>query len=139
MTEIPVEPSGIPGTPGNDPGTPGGHPGVPTDQPGVPGGQLSGSGAPDEILVAFAEPAGQRRLTVLVRIILAIPHLVVLYVLGIAAEVVALICWFAALFTGRLPDGLAEFQVGYLRWLTRVYGYLFLLTDLYPPFELADA
>ena len=81
----------------------------------------------------------QRRLTVLVRIILAIPHLVVLYVLGIAAEVVALICWFAALFTGRLPDGLAEFQVGYLRWLTRVYGYLFLLTDLYPPFELADA
>jgi hypothetical protein len=97
------------------------------------------SGAPDEILVAFAEPAEQRRLTVLVRIILAIPHLVVLYVLGIAAEVVALICWFAALFTGRLPEGLAEFQVGYLRWLTRVSGYLFLLTDAYPPFELADA
>ena len=105
MTEIPTEPPGIPGTPGNDPGTPGG-------QPGVPGGQLSGSVAPDEILVAFAEPADQGRLTVLVRIILAIPHLVVLYVLGIAAEVVALICWFAALFTGRLPDGLAEFQVG---------------------------
>jgi hypothetical protein len=89
--------------------------------------------------VAFAEPAEQRRLTVLVRIILAIPHLVVLYVLGIAAEVVALICWFAALFTGRLPEGLADFQVGYLRWLTRVNGYLFLLTDAYPPFELADA
>lgn len=132
MTEIPTEPPGIPGTPGNDPGTPGG-------QPEVPGGQLPGSGAPDEILVAFAGPAEQRRLTVLVRIILAIPHLVVLYVLGIAAEVVALICWFAALFTGHLPEGLADFQVGYLRWLTRVSGYLFLLTDAYPPFELADA
>jgi hypothetical protein len=89
--------------------------------------------------VAFAEPADQRRLTVLVRIILAIPHLIVLYVLSIASEVVALICWFAALFTGRLPGGLADFQVGYLRWLTRFAAYLFLLTDVYPPFEFAEA
>jgi hypothetical protein len=92
----------------------------------------------DEILVAFAEPAKQDRLTVLVRIILAIPHIVVLWVLGIAAEVVVLICWFAALFMGRLPTGLAEFLAGYLRWTTRFYAYVFLLTDKYPPFELAD-
>ncbi len=115
-----------------------GAPGIPA-APTVPGGAGGQPGPADEILVAFAEPAGQRRLTVLVRIILAIPHLVVLYVLGIAAEVVALICWFAALVTGRLPDGLAEFQVGYLRWPTRFYAYLFLLTDVYPPFEFADA
>ena len=37
--------------------------------PGATGGQ---GGTPDEILVAFAEPAPQNRLTVLVRIILAI-------------------------------------------------------------------
>jgi hypothetical protein len=92
----------------------------------------------DEILVAFAEPARQDRLTVLVRIILAIPHIIVLWVLGIAAEVVAVICWFAALFMGRLPASLAEFLAGYLRWSTRFYAYLFLLTDKYPPFELAD-
>ena len=96
-------------------------------------------GAADEILVAFAEPAEQRRLTVLVRHHPGHPAPIVLYVLGIASEVVALICWFAALFTGRLPDGLAEFQVGYVRWLTRFYAYVFLLTDVYPPFELADA
>ena len=124
MSEIPMGGPGIPPTLD----APGG--------PGVPGGP---PGAPDEILVAFAEPAGQRRLTVLVRIILAIPHVIVLYALGIAAEVVALICWFAALFTGRLPDGLAGFQAGYLRWATRFYAYVFLLTDVYPPFELADA
>ena len=112
-----------------------GAPGIPT-APGGPGGQ---PGPADEILVAFAEPAEQRRLTVLVRLILAIPHLVVLWVLSIAAEVVALICWFAALVTGRLPDTLAEFQVGYLRWATRFYAYLFLLTDEYPPFEFSDA
>jgi Domain of unknown function (DUF4389) len=127
MTEIPMEPPGIPGAPGSGPGT--------LSAPPAGGGGWS---APDEILVAFAEPAEQRRLTVLVRIILAIPHLVVLYILSIASEVVALICWFAALFTGRLPGGLADFQVGYLRWLTRFAAYLFLLTDDYPPFEFAE-
>ena len=121
MTEIPMGAPGIPAAPGG---------------PGGPGGQ---PGPADEILVAFAEPADQRRLTVLVRLILAIPHIVVLWALGIAAEVVALICWFAALVTGRLPDALAEFQVGYLRWATRFYAYLFLLTDEYPPFEFADS
>jgi hypothetical protein len=116
-------------------------PGIPPapDAPGGPGAPGSPPGAADEILVAFAEPADQRRLTVLVRIILAIPHAIVLYALGIASDVVALICWFAALFTGRLPDGLAGFQVGYVRWLTRFYAYVLLLTDVYPPFELADA
>jgi hypothetical protein len=104
--------------------------------PGVTGGP---GGTPDEILVAFAEPAPQNRLTVLVRIILAIPHLIVLYALSIAAEVVLIICWFAALFLGRLPAGLAGFITGYLSWLFRVQAYLFLLTDRYPPFELGQA
>ncbi len=121
-------------------GIPMGAPGIPLEPGGLgaPGGPGSEPGLPDEILVAFAEPAEQSRLTVLVRVILAIPHIIVLWVLSIAAEVVALICWFAALVTGRLPAGLAEFQVGYLRWATRFYAYLFLLTDVYPPFEFAD-
>ncbi len=127
MTEIPMGAPGIPAVPAG----PGSEP-----EPGGPGGR---PGPPDEILVAFAEPAGQRRLTVLVRLILAIPHVVVLWVLSIAAEVVAVVCWFAALFTGRLPSGPAEFQVGYLCWVTRFYAYVFLLTDVYPPFEFADA
>ncbi len=93
----------------------------------------------NEIFVAFAAPANQNRLTVLVRLILAVPHLVVLYVLGIAAEVVLLVCWFAALLTGRLPSGLADFLTGFLRWYTRVLAYLALLTDTYPPFEFADS
>jgi Domain of unknown function (DUF4389) len=114
-----------------------------TDMPlgtATPPGTAGGAGwAPDEILVAFAEPAPQNRLTVLVRIILAIPHLVVLWALGIAAEVVLIICWFAALFLGRLPEGLGGYLTGYLRWLVRVQAYLFLLTDQYPPFELGEA
>jgi len=88
--------------------------------------------------MAFAGPGRQRRVTVLFRLLLVIPHYIVLYLLGIAVAVVVVIGWFAALFTGRLPDGLAGFLIGWLRWWTRVVAYLGLLTDQYPPFSLAD-
>ena len=91
------------------------------------------------VLVAFAGPAPQSRLTVLLRIFLVIPQLIVLWLLGIAAMVIVIIGWFGALFTGRLPVFAADFLTGYLRWLTRVYAYMLLLTDVYPPFTLDDA
>jgi hypothetical protein len=92
----------------------------------------------DEILMAFAGPARQRRLTVLFRLLLVIPHLFVLFVLGIAAIAVTVAGWFAALFIGRLPAGIAGFLVEWLRWNTRVSAYVWLLTDQYPPFTLSD-
>jgi Domain of unknown function (DUF4389) len=95
--------------------------------------------AGDEILMAFAGPARQRRVTVLFRLLLAIPQIIVLNVLSIVAELVAIAGWFAALFTGRLPAGLAGFLTDWLRWSARVGSYLALLTDRYPPFEMADA
>jgi hypothetical protein len=90
------------------------------------------------ILVAFRDPAPQNRLTVLVRLILVIPHLFVLFFLGLAALVVLIIGWFAALFTGRLPEFARGFLCGILRWDTRVYSYVGLLTDEYPPFSLEE-
>jgi Domain of unknown function (DUF4389)/Pericardin like repeat len=90
------------------------------------------------ILVAFPGASKQRRLTVGFRAILAIPHGFVLAFLGIGVYLVLIISWFAALFTGRLPEFAEEFVAGYLRWLTRYYGYTYLLTDVYPPFSLQD-
>ena len=95
--------------------------------------------APAPVLVSFAGPAPQSRVTVLFRLLMAIPQLIVLWVLGIAAFVVTVIGWFGALFTGRLPVFAADFLTGYLRWLARVYAYLYMLTDVYPPFALDDA
>jgi hypothetical protein len=91
------------------------------------------------VLVAFAGPAPQSRLTVLVRIFMVIPQLIVVGLLGIAACVLTIIGWFGALFTGRLPAFAADFLTGYLRWQARVVAYAFLLTDEYPPFSLDDA
>jgi hypothetical protein len=80
---------------------------------------------------------GRNRLTVFFRIIMIIPHAIIVQVLGYAAEVVAFIAWFAALFTGSVPAGLHSFMAGYLRWYTRYAAYALLLTDEYPPFSLS--
>ena len=73
----------------------------------------------------------------LVKWLLAIPHYIVLFFLGIAAFVSVVIAWFAILFTGRYPRGLFDFVVGVGRWAVRVSAYAFLLTtDRYPPFSL---
>ena len=73
----------------------------------------------------------------LVKWLLAIPHYVVLFFLWIAVIIVAIIAWFAILFTGKYPRGLFDFVVGVLRWENRVIGYMAtLITDKYPPFSL---
>lgn len=75
----------------------------------------------------------------LVKWILAIPHIIVLIFLWIAAVVCMVIAWFAILFTGRFPRGLFNFIVDVTRWGLRVSAYAFLLTtDRYPPFALTD-
>ena len=55
-------------------------------------------------------------------------------VLGTAGAV-ALASWLAILVRGRIPRWLFDFQVALSRWFNRAFGYLFLLTDRYPPFE----
>lgn len=83
----------------------------------------------------IAPPGQQRRLTVLLRLLLLIPQFIVLAVLGIVTFVVAVIGWFAALFMGRLPGWAAAYLTGYLGYWTRVSASEWLLVDRYPPFR----
>ncbi len=74
----------------------------------------------------------------LVKWLLAIPHYIVLFFLDIAALVMAVVAWFAILFTGRYPRSVFDFIEGVFRWHNRVIGYaVTLVTDQYPPFRLA--
>jgi hypothetical protein len=75
----------------------------------------------------------------LVKWLLAIPHYVVLFFLYIGLFFAAIGAWFAILFTGRYPRGIFDYVEGVIRWHNRVVGYaLILVTDVYPPFRLAQ-
>ena len=74
----------------------------------------------------------------LVKWFLAIPHYIILFFLDIGLVVVVIIAWFAILFTGQYPRGFFDYIEGVIRWHNRVIGYaLVLVTDRYPPFQLA--
>jgi Domain of unknown function (DUF4389) len=83
------------------------------------------------------EPAPKlSRGLIFVKWLLAFPHYVVLFFLGIAVYVVWIVGFFAVLITGRWPDSLRDFVIGVVRWSNRVSIYLYLVTDQYPPFTL---
>jgi Domain of unknown function (DUF4389) len=82
---------------------------------------------------------GRNRLTTFFRGIVAIPWQIVQYFYGIVAEIAAIIAWFAIVFTGRYPEGLYNFNVGFLRMSTRVNGFYYLLNDEWPPFGGEEA
>lgn len=94
----------------------------------------------DPIRVDLAPALTDRnRLTVGLRFIWVIPAALFAAVLALAAWIVAVIGFFAVLFTGRWPDGLRDFLVGCGRYFVRVSAYADLLTDEYPPFSLEES
>ena len=71
----------------------------------------------------------------LVNWLLAIPHLIVVSALRAVSQAVGVVSWFVILFTGKLPDGLANVQVMYLRYSNRVFTYAGFMREEYPPFN----
>ena len=79
--------------------------------------------------------ADRNRVTTFFRYFMVLPQVIVLSLVGIAVFAAVLIAWFAVLFTGKWPAGIQTFVLGFFRWSTRVTGYMYLLTDEYPPFS----
>lgn len=108
--------------------------GVPQSSVAVPGGMASGAGGYPARLTVADDPT-IARWRAFAHVFMAIPHFIILYLLGIAAQVVGLISWFVILFTGKLPAGLHNFQAMYLRYANRTIGFTVLLTEEFPPFD----
>lgn len=86
------------------------------------------------IRLVVTDDLQRNRLTVFFRLILAIPHLIWLFLWGIVATLAAIANWFATLVRGESPEGLHNFLATYLRYMTQVYAYILLIADPFPGF-----
>lgn len=71
----------------------------------------------------------------LLKMILLIPHLIILWILGAVYMLIAWVALWVVLFTGKYPKSLFDFVVGVMRWQNRVNTWMLSLTDKYPPFS----
>jgi hypothetical protein len=74
------------------------------------------------------------RLTVFFRYLLAIPHIVWLYLWGVIAILAWIVNWFATLIAGQSPQPLHRFLSAYLRYQTHVFAFLALTANPFPGF-----
>ena len=95
-----------------------------------------GDGPYPAALVCDDPGRARDRLAVGLRLILAIPHFIVLFFVLCLWWLTTVIAWFAIVITGRYPQPLFDFGAGAMRWLIRVEAYMLLLIDDYPPFSL---
>ena len=70
------------------------------------------------------------------KVVLLLPHLIILYFLGTVSLVVVYLAFWAILFTGKYPRGLFNFAVGIERWRVRTDAWVLGLADSYPPLSL---
>lgn len=88
------------------------------------------------VRMTFTGPlASYSRLKTLVRILLAIPILILRYVINLLLEVGAVAAWIVIVITGKLPRGLFDLLVLANSYTARSDAYLLLLTESYPPFQ----
>jgi uncharacterized protein DUF4389 len=78
------------------------------------------------------------RWTTFFRLILAIPWFIVAAFWGVVFIFTHLIAWIAIIILGRYPQWLYEFNAGVVRFGVRVSAWIYLQTDVWPPFGLSD-
>jgi Domain of unknown function (DUF4389) len=86
-------------------------------------------------LVLREDDVVRPRLTILFRLLLALPHLVWLALWSIAAWTVGFAAWLAVVIEAEVPAILHNFLAGYVRYATHVNAYVFLASRRYPGFR----
>ena len=77
----------------------------------------------------------RNRFTVFFRLLLAIPHIIWLFLWTLLTVLVAIVTWLATLVSGRPPAGLHRYMCAYVRYQVHLSAYLALAGNPYPPFN----
>jgi len=78
------------------------------------------------------------RWTTFFRLLLAIPWFIVATFWLILFAFTHLFAWVAVVILGRYPQWLYEFNSGVVRFMIRTSAWIYLQTDVWPPFSLSD-
>ena len=90
---------------------------------------------PHPIRIVVTDDLQRWRLTVALRWLLGLPHLLVLGLWQYIAFLVVFVNWLISLAKGRPSTGLHAWTGRFVRYQTHVYAYLFLVADPYPSFR----
>jgi hypothetical protein len=107
-------------------------------------------------LAVVPQTANRNRMTTLLRLILALPHIILVGgiagelwsasahsilsiggttgLLGAVVSLLAIVSWFTIVLSGQHVQGIREITMLVLRWRARAMAYVMLLVDDYPPF-----
>ncbi len=94
----------------------------------------SGLGSRDPLRVLSRDDLGRRRLTVALRLFMAIPHLIWLTIWSLVMLTLSPVLWIAGLVTGRSPEGLRDIYAMWVRYAVHVYAFLYLAAEPFPGF-----
>jgi Domain of unknown function (DUF4389) len=89
---------------------------------------------PHPVRLVVEDDLHRSRLTVFLRLLLAIPHLIWFTLWTIAALLAAIANWFATLVAGRPPAALHRFLCAYIRYSVHLNAYLHLVANPFPEF-----
>ena len=70
--------------------------------------------------------------------LLAIPHWIIVSIFSDLISILVFVGGICLLFVGRYPKDLFKLVIGLNRWTYRVYAYVSMMRDEYPPFRLDD-
>ena len=90
---------------------------------------------PHPIRLSVGDDLRRWRLTVAVRFLLALPHLLVLGLWTYLVVPLGLVNWVITLVRGRPAAGLAAWTTRFVRYQTHVYAYTYLVADPFPSFR----
>jgi len=86
------------------------------------------------VRIAVDDELRRSRLTILFRLLLAIPHFVWITLWSLFVPFAALAAWVVALVAGRVPSALHRFLAAYVRYATHLFAYVYVVGSKFPGF-----